>query len=115
MHQLLIHHETVSQEVMFAVTFTMIGADNHHRVIQLVAVFEPLEQTTDMVILAGDFGIIKVVEGFAFPILKWRICWAFPTGSISIKAPHEGIHMTVVADFRRDTIQYVLWRIIRCV
>ena len=66
-----------------------------------------------MVILTGDFGIIEVVEGFAFPILKWRVSWAFPTRSIGIKAPHKGIHMTVMADFWRDTIQHILRRVIR--
>src|ERR1043165_1704361 len=95
MHQLLIHYETMPQKIMFAMSFAMIGADNHHRVIQLATVFEPLEQAPDMVILAGDFGIVEVVEGFVFPILKRRISWAFPTGSVGIKAPHEGIHVAI--------------------
>src|SRR5688572_6739472 len=76
--------------MVIAVSLAVIGGDDDVGVVvQHAGLLHPAQQPPDVVILMGDFGVVKIVDDLLLPILEGRLVRACPRGGIGVEAADE--------------------------
>ncbi len=102
--KLLVGDEGVAEVAVVAQAVTVVGHNERQRVAGVFAPGQPVEQTAQVVVLVGHFGVVDVVEHARLQFVQRLGQRRGPAIRLAVPGAQDGARLLAVAEVGRDAV-----------